>query len=152
MIKSISIKTKFGWISAFEEKDKIIKVKFGKYKSKSVSKNLKKFKTNLNNFFTRKSKSLKCNCSIKGSLIQKKVWKELKNIGLGKTKTYGEIAKKHKLSPRHVGKICSQNNIVLLMSSNGCLMILYFYCFCCPRPFKSNSKHIVTSTWCCRYK
>ena len=115
MIKSISIKTKFGWISAFEEKDKIIKVKFGKYKSKSVSKSLKKFKTNLNNFFTRKSKSLKCNCSIKGSLIQKKVWKELKNIELGKTKTYGEIAKKHKLSPRHVGKICSQNNIVLFI-------------------------------------
>ena len=59
MTGQISIKTKFGWISAFEKKGKIVKVKFGK------------------------------------------------------TKTYGEIAKKFKLSPRHVGKICGQNKIVL---------------------------------------
>ena len=59
MIRQISIKTKFGWISAFEEKDKIFKVKFGKYKNKSVSKNLKKFQTNLNVFLTRKSKFIK---------------------------------------------------------------------------------------------
>ena len=41
------------------------------------------------------------------------MWRELKNIKFGKTKTYGEIAKKFKLSPRHVGKICGQNKIVL---------------------------------------
>ena len=38
---------------------------------------------------------------------------ELKKIKFGKTKSYGEIAKKYKLSPRHVGKICGQNRIVL---------------------------------------
>ena len=38
MIRQISIKTKFGWISAFEEKDKISRVKFGKYSNKSVNK------------------------------------------------------------------------------------------------------------------
>ena len=43
------------------------------------------------------------------------MWKELTNIKLGKTKTYGQIAKKFKLSPRHVGKICSQNKIVLVI-------------------------------------
>ena len=55
----------------------------------------------------------KSNFLIKGSCIQKKVWGELKRIKFGKTKTYGEIAKKCRLSPRHVGKICSQNKIVL---------------------------------------
>ena len=44
MINSISIRTKFGWISAFEEKGKITRVKFGKCKNLYVSKNLKKFK------------------------------------------------------------------------------------------------------------
>ena len=48
-----------------------------------------------------------------GTSIQKKVWNELKKIKFGETKTYGEIAKKYKLSPRHVGKICGQNNIIL---------------------------------------
>ena len=113
MIKQISIKTKFGWISAFEEKGKIVKVKFGKTRKKSISNNLRKFRNSVNNFTTGKSKSIKSNFLIKGNPIQKKVWRELKNIKFGKTKTYGEIAKKFKLSPRHVGKICGQNKIVL---------------------------------------
>ena len=113
MIKQISIKTKFGWISAFEEKDKIVKVKFGKTRKKLISNNLRKFRNSLNNFTTGKSKSIKSNFLIKGNPIQKKVWRELKNIKFGKTKTYGDIAKKFKLSPRHVGKICGQNKIVL---------------------------------------
>ena len=115
MIKQISVKTKFGWISAFEEKDKIIKVKFGKSKNIYTSKNLKKFKFTLNDFLNGKSKSIKSNFLIKGTAIQKKVWGELKNIKFGKTKSYGEIAKKYKLSPRHVGKICSQNKLLLLV-------------------------------------
>ena len=113
MIKQISIKTKFGWISAFEKKGKIVKVKFGKTRKQLISNNLRKFKNSLNNFTTGKSKSIKSNFLIKGNPIQKKVWRELKNIKFGKTKTYGEIAKKFKLSPRHVGKICGQNKIVL---------------------------------------
>ena len=113
MIKQISIKTKFGWISAFEKKGKIVKVKFGKTRKQLISNNLSKFKNSLNNFTTGKSKSIKSNFLIKGNPIQKKVWRELKNIKFGKTKTYGEIAKKFRLSPRHVGKICGQNKIVL---------------------------------------
>ena len=115
MIKQISVKTKFGWISAFEENGKIFKVKFGKHKNKSTSKNLKYFTTSLNDFLKGKSKSIKSNFLVRGNSIQKKVWKELKNIKFGKTKTYGEIAKKYKLSPRHVGKICGQNKLLLLV-------------------------------------
>ena len=115
MIKQISVKTKFGWISAFEENSKIFKVKFGKHKNKSTSKNLKNFKTNLNDFLKGKSKSIKSNFRVGGNSIQKKVWGELKNIKFGKTKTYGTIAKKYKLSPRHIGKICGQNKLLLLV-------------------------------------
>ena len=115
MIKQISVKTKFGWISAFEENDKIFTVKFGKQKNRSTSKNLKNFKTSLNDFLKGKSKSLKFNFLVRGSPVQKKVWGELKNIKFGKTKTYGEIAKKYKLSPRHIGKICGQNKLLLLV-------------------------------------
>ena len=115
MIRQISIKTKLGWISAFEEKDKIVRVKFGKYKNKSISKNLKNFRHCLNDFLTGKIKSIKSNFLIEGNSIQKKIWRELKNIKFGTTKTYGEIAKKYKLSPRHVGKICGQNKLLLLV-------------------------------------
>ena len=113
MVKQISIKTKFGWISAFEQNNKIYKVKFGKCRNKSTSTNLKKFKSSLNDFLRKKKKFLKFNTLIVGNSIQKKVWNELKKIKFGKTKSYGTIAKKYKLSPRHVGKICAQNKIPL---------------------------------------
>ena len=72
MIKRISIKTKFGWISAFEENNKIYRVKFGKCKNRSTSTNLKKFKSNLNNFLIKKNKSIKFNILIVGNSIQKR--------------------------------------------------------------------------------
>ena len=50
-----------------------------------------------------------------GSIIQKKIWEELRKIKFVKTKSYGEIAKKYKLSPRYVGKICGQNKIPLII-------------------------------------
>ena len=112
-MNSLSIKTKFGWISALEQRNKIVKVKFGKHKNKSVSKNLKRFRNNLINFLNRKNNAFESDFLIKGNIIQKQVWKELTRIKLGKTKSYGEIAKKFKLSPRHVGKICGQNKIVI---------------------------------------
>ena len=52
---------------------------------------------------------------MRGNRIQKKVWTELKKIKIGQTKSYGEIAKKYKLSPRHIGKICSQNKLLLII-------------------------------------
>ena len=113
MIKKISVKTRLGWVSAFENDGKIFKIKFGKVKKQSQSHTLINFRKNLIKFFKKKTLNIKAPYNIQGSRIQKEVWKELTRIKLGKTKTYGEIAKKFKLSPRHVGKICGQNKIVL---------------------------------------
>ena len=115
MIKKISVKTEFGWVSAFENKEKIFKVKFGKVKKQSQSQILKNFKKNLIKFFNKEAFNIKGLYKIEGSQIQKKVWHELRKIKFGHTKTYGEIAKKYKLSPRHVGKICGQNKLLLLI-------------------------------------
>ena len=68
---------------------------------------------NLQKFSNLETKKIKAPYILKGNKIQKKVWRELKKIKFGQTKSYGEIAKKYKLSPRHVGKICSQNQIIL---------------------------------------
>ena len=112
-MNSLSFKTRFGWISAFEEKGKIVRIKFGKNKNKNISKNLKSLKIKINNFFSKKNSSIKSDFLIKGNPIQKKVWRELTKIKIGKTKSYGEIAKKFRISPRHIGKICAQNKIPL---------------------------------------
>ena len=112
-MNSLSFKTRFGWISAFEEKGKIVRIKFGKHRNKGINRNLKTLKIKINSFFNKKNKRIKSNFLIEGNTIQKKVWHELTKIKIGKTKSYGEIAKKYKLSPRHIGKICSQNKIPL---------------------------------------
>ena len=112
-MNSLSFKTRFGWISAFEEKGKIVRIKFGKHRNKGINRNLKILKIKINSFFNKKKKGIKSNFLIEGNSIQKKVWHELTKIKIGKTKSYGEIAKKFKLSPRHIGKICGQNKILL---------------------------------------
>jgi len=115
MINQISIRTKMGWVSVFENNGKIFKIKFGKVKKQNKSKLLIKFKKNLLQFFKRETTDIDFKCMVEGNKIQKRVWNELKKIRPGYTKSYGEIAKKHNLSPRHVGKICSQNNLLLLV-------------------------------------
>ena len=115
MIKQISTKTKFGWISAYETNRKIFKIKFGKSRKQTKSLILENFEKNLLKFFNKKTSYIKAPHKITGSRIQKKIWTELKKIKMGQTKSYSEIAKKYKLSPRHIGKICGQNKLLLLI-------------------------------------
>ena len=112
-MNSLSFKTKFTWITIFEEKDKSIMIKFEKSMNNSKNMNLIKLKREINKFFNKKTKKIKSKFCIRGNAIQKKVWNELKKIRIGQTKSYGNIAKKFKLSPRHIGKICGQNKILL---------------------------------------
>tara|TARA_B100001123_G_scaffold100439_1_gene116032 strand:- start:257 stop:709 length:453 start_codon:yes stop_codon:yes gene_type:complete len=113
MTKIISIKTKFGWISASEYKKKIYKIRFGKSKKQNNSKILSVFKKNLTKFLNKKALKINSPYKIEGTKIQKKIWNELRKIKVGETRSYGSIAKKHKISPREVGKICSKNKLLL---------------------------------------
>ena len=70
MIKKISIKTEFGWISAFENKGKIFKIKFGKVKKQVKSRILKNFKKNLIKFFQKKILNIRAPYNIQGNQIQ----------------------------------------------------------------------------------
>ena len=111
----MSIATRMGWVSVFEENRKIFKIKFGRVKENTKSVVLKKFKKNLLKYYNSKTFEIKCEHKIIGNSIQKKVWNELKKIKFGTTKSYGDIAKNLKISPRYVGKICSQNNHLLII-------------------------------------
>ena len=115
MINQISTKTRFGWISAFEDRGKIFKIKFERLKKQKKSKTLKNFSKKLLKFFDKKISNINIPYKMVGNQIQKKIWKELKKIRVGNTTTYGKIAKKYKLSPRHIGKICGQNNLLLVV-------------------------------------
>ena len=115
MINVDSFKSKLGWISAVEKDHQIISVSFGKLKNKGSSKELKKLQKILNNYFSGKTKKITSNILMEGTKLQIKIWKELQKIPYGQTKSYGDIAKIVKTSPRYVGNVCGQNNHLLLV-------------------------------------
>ena len=53
--------------------------------------------------------------SLHGTDFQKKVWRQLQRIPLGKVVTYGELARKLHTSPRAVGNACRRNPILLMV-------------------------------------
>ena len=114
-MKSITIKTKIGWVTAFEENNKIFKIKFSKSNKHSNTKVLKSFKKNLLKYFQKKTNYIKANYKLVGNNTQKKIWNEMKKIKKGHTKSYGDLAKKFNLSPRYIGKICGQNKLPLII-------------------------------------
>ena len=114
MKNTISFSTKFGWITATEQKNKVTSIRFKKSsKQGKTSFLLNKLKNDINSFFKGETKLINLPLKIEGNMIQKRIWNELRKIKKGKTKSYGEIAKKFKLSPRYVGKICGQNQHIL---------------------------------------
>ena len=115
MKNTISFKSKFGWISASEKNNNILSVSFAKSNNRGKSILLNKLKKNLNNFFSKKTEKTNSNILMEGSNLQIKIWKELIKIPYGKTKSYGEIAKIVKTSPRYVGNVCGQNKHLLIV-------------------------------------
>ena len=115
MKNTISFKSKFGWISASEKNNKILSVSFAKSNNRGKSILLNKLKKNLINYFFKKTKKINPNILLEGSKLQIKIWKELIKIPYGKTKSYGDIAKIVKTSPRYVGNVCGQNKHLIIV-------------------------------------
>ncbi len=115
MFKRISFKSKYGWVSIEQENKKITSVSFGKTKNIGYSKKLINLKKLINGYFLKRNKKIKVDISLSGSKIQNQIWNELKKISYGETKSYGEIAKKIKTSPRYVGKVCGQNKHLIIV-------------------------------------
>tara|TARA_Y100000739_G_scaffold87438_1_gene74600 strand:+ start:417 stop:857 length:441 start_codon:yes stop_codon:yes gene_type:complete len=114
-MNKLSFKTSIGWISLTEKNNLITSVKFGKEKNKGKNAILYKLKKQIIEFTEGKRKKFSIKLNIEGSILQKKIWKQLINIKYGSTKTYGDIAKILNTSPRYVGNVCGQNNHLLII-------------------------------------
>ena len=114
-MNKLSFKTSIGWISLTEKNNLINSVKFGKEKNKGKNAILYKLKKQIIEFTKGKRKKFSIKLHIEGTILQKKIWKQLINIKYGSTKTYGDIAKILNTSPRYVGNVCGQNNHLLII-------------------------------------
>ena len=114
-MNKLSFKTSIGWISITEKNNLITSVKIGKEKNKGKNAILYKLKKQIIEFTEGKRKKFSIKLNVEGTILQKKIWKQLINIKYGSTKTYGDIAKILHTSPRYVGNVCGQNNHLLII-------------------------------------
>jgi len=114
-MNTLSFSSSLGWITLSEENSLITSVKFGKKKNKGKNAVLIKLKKQIIEFIKGKRKKFSVKLNIEGSALQKKIWKQLSKISYGTTKTYRDIAKVLRTSPRYVGNVCGQNNHLLVI-------------------------------------
>ncbi|MBT3777749.1 MAG: methylated-DNA--[protein]-cysteine S-methyltransferase [Pelagibacteraceae bacterium] len=114
-MNTLSFYSSIGWITLSEENSLITSVKFGKKKNKGKNAVLIKLKKQIMEFTKGKRKKFSVKLNIEGSALQKNIWKQLSKISYGTTKTYRDIAKTLRTSPRYVGNVCGQNNHLLVI-------------------------------------
>ena len=114
-MNTLSFNSSIGWIAISEENNLITSIEFGKKKNRGKSQVLTKLKKQILEFIIGKRTQFSIKLHLEGSILQKKIWKQLSEIGYGTTKTYGEIAKVLHTSPRYVGNVCGQNNHLLVI-------------------------------------
>ena len=114
-MNTLSFNSSIGWITLSEENSLITSVKFGKKKNKGKNAVLIRLKKQIMEFTKGKRKNFSVKLNIEGSALQKKIWKQLSKISYGTTKTYRDIAKALRTSPRYVGNVCGQNNHLLVI-------------------------------------
>jgi methylated-DNA-[protein]-cysteine S-methyltransferase len=111
----LSFKTKLGVITIKESEGYITDINFRKTTKQKKSSELLKAKKEIKQFLDKKIKKFTFKSKTVGTETQLKVWNEIKKIGYAKTVSYNLISKKTKIHPRHVGRICGQNRLLLFI-------------------------------------
>ncbi len=101
------------------ENSKFIKVDYltKKNNKKPISKLAANIQNKIEKYLrdTSKTNNLKIDVKLDVTAFQEKVLNQLILIPYGETKTYGEIAKKLKTSPRAVGNACRRNPVPIVI-------------------------------------
>ena len=111
----LSFKTKLGVITVKESEGYITDINFIKITKQKKNSELLKAKKEIKLYLDKKIKKFSFKSKIVGTETQLKVWNEIKKIGYAKTVSYNLISKKTKIHPRHVGRICGQNRLLLFI-------------------------------------
>jgi len=111
----LSFKTKLGVITVKESDGYITDINFRKITKQKKSSELLKAKKEIKQFLDKKIKKFTFKSKTVGTKTQLKVWNEIKKINYAKTVSYNFISKKTKIHPRHVGRICGQNRLLLFI-------------------------------------
>ncbi|MBL96053.1 MAG: cysteine methyltransferase [Magnetovibrio sp.] len=111
----LTIDSPVGVLTLFANKECLISVQFKANKNNTSSPILEKTQLQLQEYFMGKRKIFSIPLGPKGTKFQATVWRLLLKIPIGKTKTYGELAKECGSFPRAIGHACKFNPIPIII-------------------------------------
>lgn len=110
-----SIKSPLGPLTLFADEDAIVVLEFGQVPEGETSPLLEVAKAQLAAYFRGELKQFDLPLKADGTPFQKSVWKLMREIPYGQTRSYGDLAKKLKSAPRAVGGACGRNPIPIIV-------------------------------------
>ena len=111
----LSIKSPLGDLTLFENEGAIVALEWGRAPGGTETPLLKRASRELADYFSGRRTTFTIPLAPNGTAFQKKVWREMAKIPCGRTRTYGELAKKIGSGPRAVGGACGKNPIPVLV-------------------------------------
>lgn len=110
--------TPVGKLAVFVYEESLTQVDYGssiRDSKQPLSPTAKKIKTQIECYFKTPDRKFDLPVSLDGTDFQIRVWRALQTIPVGKTMTYGQLAKKLKSSARAVGNACRNNPVPLVV-------------------------------------
>lgn len=112
------VSTPIGWLSIAEHEGKLADISFMDRKSgtrQQVSRLEEKTGIQLAGYFQKKTRCFNLPLGLQGTDFQLRVWRALSDIPFGEVRTYGQLARQLRSSPRAVGNACRANPLPIVI-------------------------------------
>jgi methylated-DNA-[protein]-cysteine S-methyltransferase len=115
-VSSLTVESPVGPLTVIAEADAIVSLWFVvSDRPGAATQLLRKAQRQLKEYFAGKRREFDLPLAPQGTSFQRRVWEALRRIPYGEQRSYGEIAKALRSSPRAVGQACGQNPIPILI-------------------------------------
>ena len=113
-----SVKTPFAHLALLFDGDELLEIDFIDTRAQLItpqSQQAKNIVQQIQAYCQHSKRSFKVKLRLQGTAFQQSVWHELQKIPFGQVKTYGELARQLRTSPRAVGNACRRNPVPLII-------------------------------------
>ena len=111
----LSMHSPLGDITVSEEDGVIVSVDWGWSSMQEETPLLRRARDQLEDYFDGTRQDFDLPLAPEGTAFQKRVWKAMRDIPSGATRTYGDIARIINSAPRAVGQACGRNPIPIFI-------------------------------------
>src|SRR5690606_39172171 len=108
-MSQLSMHTPIGDITISEDEGKIVSIDWGWARDQKATPLLKEAKRQMDAYFDGALEKFDLPLKVEGTPFQKQVWREMLKIPAGRTRTYGDIARRLNASAQSVGTACGRN-------------------------------------------